>query len=153
MPAVYAMGKFGFPSVGLKAAMATAGIESGITKSTIHRTVRIPGDLQQIICSPGPCLRVDMVRLSGASGVADIRFRPDFREWTTDVIIQYDGGVLKLNHIVELLRRAGFGVGIGEWRPERGGQWGTFDITDVVVMPDVEVRYTKETTMTETELP
>jgi len=73
--------------------------------------------------------------------VADIRFRPDFREWKANVLIQYDGGVLKLNHIVDLLRRAGFGVGLGEWRPERGGQWGTFDVVKVLKLPPVEVKY------------
>jgi hypothetical protein len=141
IPSVYARGRFGFPSIGLKAAVATAGIECKIPKSVIHRTIRIPGELFRIECEPGPCLRVDMVRLAGPSAVADIRFRPDFTTWAAQVTVQYDETVMKLNHIIELLRRAGFGVGIGEWRPERGGQWGTFDVTGVERMPSVEVKY------------
>jgi len=141
VPSVVAIGRFGFPSVGLKAALATAGIECKIAKSVIHRTIRIPGELVELECEPGPCMRVDMVRLAGPSSVADIRFRPDFSEWSCNVVVQYDETVLKLNHVVELMRRAGFGVGIGEWRPEKGGQWGSFDVASVERLPSVEVKY------------
>lgn len=68
-------------------------------------------------------VREDMVRVG--PGSADLRYRPEFVGWKFSAEIEYDE-LLKVDDIVVLINRAGFGVGIGEWRPEKGGDMGRF---------------------------
>lgn len=61
--------------------------------------------------------RVDMVTRN-ATGVADIRVRPLWREWDCDLRIRYDADQFTASDVVNLLSRAGMQVGIGEGRPD-----------------------------------
>jgi hypothetical protein len=56
-----------------------------------------------------------MVR--NATGVADIRVRPMWREWSIKPRIQFDEDQFTLSDVANLLSRAGMQVGIGEGRP------------------------------------
>jgi hypothetical protein len=74
-----------------------------------------------------------MVR--NATGVADIRVRPMWHDWSAKVRVRYDADQFSLEDVVNLFTRVGMQVGIGEGRPDSkassGMGWGTFDITDV----------------------
>jgi hypothetical protein len=61
-------------------------------------------------------------------GAADLRYRPQFDQWSVDINIEYDADLLQQGDIVNLIDRAGFGVGVGEWRPEKGGEFGRFAV-------------------------
>ena len=74
-----------------------------------------------------PIMRCDTVRV-GPSKVADLRYRAEFTEWSCTITIMYNYCVLTPAQIINLLNIAGFGVGIGEWRPERNGQFGLFRV-------------------------
>lgn len=52
-----------------------------------------------------------------ATGVADIRVRPMWREWAALVTIRYDADQFTLDDVTNLMARAGQQVGIGEGRP------------------------------------
>ena len=71
-----------------------------------------------------------MVR--NATGVADIRVRPMWREWGAKILIRWDADQFTLQDIVNLLDRAGMQVGIGEGRPDSksstGMGWGQFRV-------------------------
>ena len=69
-------------------------------------------------------MREDMVRIG--MGVADMRYRAEFWPWHAELEISYNTRALSLEQIMNLLNTAGFGVGIGEWRPERDGDKGRF---------------------------
>jgi hypothetical protein len=72
-------------------------------------------------------MREDMVRLSGIGSTADLRYRPIYEPWGMRLRVQYDAGLLTPNQVVNLLNRAGFSIGIGEWRPSSPkGKSGTF---------------------------
>ena len=62
----------------------------------------------------------------------DLRYRPTWKEWSAEVEISYFTGMLDRTAILALLDAAGTGVGIGEWRPERNGDNGTFRVDDTV---------------------
>ena len=67
-----------------------------------------------------------MVRVG--MGTADIRFRGEFNEWEALIPIRYNAGVLTAEQIVNLFQLGGFAVGIGEWRPEKGGVHGMYEV-------------------------
>lgn len=75
--------------------------------------------------------RIDMA-VRNATGVADIRVRPMWREWSADLRIRYDADQFTLNDVTNLLARVGMQVGIGEGRPDSresaGLGWGLFRI-------------------------
>jgi hypothetical protein len=66
------------------------------------------------------------------TGVADIRWRPMWREWSANVPLRWDGDQFSPDDILNLLHRAGLQVGIGEGRPSSpnsfGLGWGLFEI-------------------------
>ena len=70
-------------------------------------------------------MREDMVRVSMTS---DIRYRGEFRQWAVDLPLRFNAAALSLEQIVALFHVAGFSVGVGEWRPEKNGQYGTFEV-------------------------
>lgn len=57
------------------------------------------------------------IPVRNATGVADIRVRPQWREWAIEPVIRYDADQFTLQDIVNLVARAGMQVGIGEGRP------------------------------------
>ena len=67
-----------------------------------------------------------------ATGVADIRVRPMWREWAADVTVSYDADQFTLQDVTNLMQRVGMQVGIGEGRPDSrdsaGLGWGTFTL-------------------------
>jgi len=67
-----------------------------------------------------------------ATGVADIRVRPMWREWGAHVRVKYDADQFTLTDVTNLMARVGMQVGIGEGRPDSkssaGLGWGTFEL-------------------------
>lgn len=72
------------------------------------------------------------------SGVADIRWRPMWKEWSAVVVIQWDRDQFAEADLLHLMMRAGLQVGIGEGRPNspnsNGLGFGRFEvITDALM--------------------
>lgn len=121
-------GKHGFPVIGIKAAAVTACTSIGaITKVAARQAFHIDGEYA-LIEGPEPTMREDMVRVG--MGTADIRYRGQYWPWQTTVRIRFNANVLSAEQILNLLNTAGFAVGIGEWRPERDGQYGLFHVAN-----------------------
>jgi len=116
---------FGFPAIAFKAAAVDACSHvDGMTKVEARGAFHIDGDLVKIEGRPAP--REDMVRL--AMGVADIRYRAEFRKWRVRLPIRYNANLLSQEQIINLYEHAGFGVGVGEHRPQRDGSCGRFHV-------------------------
>lgn len=60
--------------------------------------------------------RVDMA-VRNATGVADIRIRPMWRQWSCKLRVRFDEDQFTAEDVVNLLNRAGQQVGVGEGRP------------------------------------
>lgn len=75
--------------------------------------------------------RLDMA-VRNQTGVADIRVRPMWREWSSQVRVKYDADQFTLEDVTNLMARVGMQVGIGEGRPDSresaGLGWGTFKL-------------------------
>lgn len=128
----YAVGQFGFPAGGVKKCAVSgcrsiSGIAMTEARAAFHVVGTQPENLVEIL-SAAPRMREDVVRLSGPRPVADIRFRPEFEDWSMKLTIRYDTKILSPSQIANLFNQAGFSVGLGEWRPERGGDHGMFEV-------------------------
>lgn len=78
-----------------------------------------------------------------ASGVADIRVRPRWDEWTANLRVRYDREQFSDEDVINLLVRAGAQSGVGEGRPDSsnsfGQGWGLFEIDTNIPIQLLEV--------------
>jgi len=79
---------------------------------------------------PFPRIREDVVRLAGASRSADLRYRPEFIGWRVNLFVTYVQSCISRNSVLNMINAGGMGVGVGEWRPERRGEFGTYTVPD-----------------------
>jgi len=96
-----------------------------ITGSVFFLDTLIPIEFDQCV------MREDMVRVGGkgpGTGTADLRYRPEYQGWRCKLRVQFNANVISLEQLLNLIQLAGFSVGICEWRPEKKGQAGRFDI-------------------------
>lgn len=124
--------RFGFPVTAFKQAAISAAYRMGWTKDkmSMRGAFFIDGDENQMveIFSDVPVIREDMVKVG--MGTADIRFRGEFRNWYADLTISYNkNGQYSLEQIINIINAGGYVCGIGEWRPERDGQYGMFHVS------------------------
>ncbi len=125
----------GFPVGGFKAATVKGGgrIFGKAVKMTELRqnfyflTDGIAADGMQLVRINGgePIMREDMVRVG--MGTADIRYRAEYRDWSAILRIQFVPNLIDLDSVVALVDAGGTN-GIGEWRPEKNGSFGTYEV-------------------------
>lgn len=127
-------GGYGFPVIAFKAASVGAcrfyGKDLPMTKARAsifmdaefsaaagQKLVRIEGE---------PRMREDVTRVG--IGGTDLRYRPEFTTWRTVLTVVYVKSMLTRDSVLSLLDAGGLGIGVGEWRPERDGDFGTYQI-------------------------
>lgn len=129
--AIQAGARFGFPATGFKQAAVSGAYRNEWAKDKMSFRSAFFIDagesgMIEIIGDP-PIMREDMVRIG--MGVADIRYRSEFRNWSAVLPISYNAkGKYTLEQIVHVINAGGFNVGVGEWRPERDGNFGRFHV-------------------------
>lgn len=113
----------------------TASFIDGITKVQLRGSVFILGDLIPIDFEPdpkspdhkSPHMREDMVRVG--MGVADIRYRPEYRNWSCKLRIRHMANVISTQDVITLLATAGLVNGMGERRAQKTGDtFGSFEV-------------------------
>lgn len=137
-------GRHGFPAVGFKDVAVTACTSlSDVTKIAARQAFRVKGlqmrangaiegsfirtALVPIICHD-PMIREDVVRLSGVGRSPEIRYRPEYDVWGVELDVVLNPQVISIGQLGTMYQAAGHGVGIGDNRPERNGDCGTFDL-------------------------
>jgi hypothetical protein len=136
--------RYGMPSVAVKAAIVDAARffpGSKLTMTGLKQQILVQGEfaadtsdrtmLVPLILKGEPFMREDHVR--NETGVADIRFRPEFWPWSAVLQVVYVKNLMQVQTVVALVDAAGMG-GLGEWRPaskeSKTGQYGTFSVDD-----------------------
>ena len=125
---------YGFPSIAFKAATISAARFYGkdvkmteLRQFLFFHGVYSDNDPQQLVEIVGePRMREDVVRLSLSS--TDLRYRPEFPEWSATLQVTYVTSSLSRGSVLSLIDAGGMGVGVGEWRPEKDGEFGTYKI-------------------------
>lgn len=123
---------YGFPAVAFKKATVGAARFYGkdVSMAALKQCLFFRGepgaDGQGLFRVDGePRMREDVVTVGRGS---DLRYRPEFPEWSTTLNVTYVLSSLTRTSVLSLIDAGGMGVGVGEWRPERGGDFGTFRI-------------------------
>jgi len=136
---------FGFKALAFKCAMVSAcrnldDVPMTFARGAFHvlgDTTHPEGAMVKLQIDGKPCvpvMRRDMVRIQMSS---DIRFRGQFSPWGARLTIRYNDGVIKPEHIINLLNVAGFAVGVGEARAEKNGEWGGFTVVGKIAELEV----------------
>lgn len=123
--------KFGFPVTAFKQSAISAAYRLGWVKNQmgLRGAFFIESDDNGMveIHSDVPEMREDMVKVG--MGTADIRYRAQFNNWWADLTISYNAaGGFSLENIVNAINAGGFICGVGEWRPERDGNFGQYHV-------------------------
>ena len=132
----------GFPAVGFKAATVSAARFFGkdVTMTSLRQSILVTGvpgeDGQSLIPIEGtPAMREDVVRIGNRQ--TDLRYRAQYDEWSAVLPVTYVTSALTKDSVLSLIDAGGMGVGVGEWRPEKGGDFGRFHVD---ITKDIEVK-------------
>jgi|TARA_X000001388_G_scaffold11793_1_gene7102 hypothetical protein len=122
-------GSFGFPASAFKQCAVRAGKGIGLAMTDARTLFFVlptapDGECVQLK-SKKPVMRQDPVNVKTGK---DLRFRPEFKDWSADLSIRYDADRITIDQIANLLNHGGQTVGVGEWRPEKNGTFGTFQV-------------------------
>ena len=117
----------GFPSSGIKKAMVVAGGRvTDLAMTTLRAVLNVDGSEGLVRIDAGaPQMRTDHVVQVGRG---NLRYRPQFWPWRMDIPISFNADQISANDVVNLVQQAGFAIGIGDWRPEKNGPFGTFEV-------------------------
>lgn len=123
--------KFGFPVTAFKQAGNSAALRMGWVKNQtgLRGAYFIGsefGDMVEIV-SDAPIMREDMVKVG--MGTADLRYRGEFRNWRAKFKVKVNtSGMFSIENILNVINAGGSVCGVGEWRPEKDGQFGMYHI-------------------------
>lgn len=112
--AVTSLGKE-FTKVGARQAFYILRDEDGGELTPIH----FPKDTP-------PHMRMDTVTVG--MGGTDLRYRPEFQRWGVSLKVQFNTRAISQDQLVNLINLGGFAVGVGEWRVEKNGDNGRFQV-------------------------
>jgi hypothetical protein len=128
----FADGSYGHPVAGFKQATVGAARFYGkdVNMTELRQIVFVRGDIgndgiQLARIEGEPHMREDVVRVGKGM---DLRYRPEFPEWRTSLLVTYVRSTLTRASVLSLIDAGGIGIGVGEWRPERKGEFGTYRI-------------------------
>lgn len=130
-------GWIGMPASGLRAALISACRLTGFTMTRAKLSLFVQAEGYDAVDGQG-LIRIhgepepNRAAVRNATGVFDLRVRPLWKEWHVEPVISYDEDQFALEDVLNLLRRVGLQVGLGEGRPDSrnsaGLGYGTFNV-------------------------
>lgn len=124
------LGFEGFPAAGFKAAMIRGAKMIGMVMKDAQMSFFVKSDCPQtqlIKINGESRMRTDMVRVG--IDAADVRYRPEYPDWSAQINIEYNSGMISESQLKQIIAAAGYGCGLGEMRPEKGKfSFGRFEI-------------------------
>lgn len=122
---------YGFPVLAFKAATIGGArfYDKSVTMTMLRQCMFFKGvvtkaDPAQLVQIHGePRMREDVVRIGQGT---DLRYRGEFTQWSAELTITFVTSSLSQGSVLSLIDAGGMGVGVGEWRPQRSGEYGTY---------------------------
>lgn len=140
-----APGVFGFPSMAVKKALlSVAHKDRGIPRETVKKALWLDAEMTQTrpalagatcdmplvrLWGSSPVLREDMVRVgAGLKKTASLSYRSQFTVWAMNITGRINTALCPAGWLPYLARHSGMSTGIGDWRNERDGIFGSYRI-------------------------
>jgi hypothetical protein len=132
--------RFGFQAGGLKNCAVSAAYRRGLVPNmpTARGLFAIENtfvdylygkQVVEILYNTPPKMRRDC--LSTFNSGADMRYRPQFDDWSMNLSLVYDNSVITRDILINWFKLGGFSVGIGEARAEKcADNWGSFTLAE-----------------------
>lgn len=131
-------GSYYFSAFGIPNAMASAGSNHKLKGSRktlrfiVPSSVRVTSDTITILNGKGPAKDFEVdgrpVTIPATKGRI-MRYRPRWDQWGAKFDLLVDETQIALDMVHQLLNEAGQSIGIGDFRPEKRGPFGTFRVT------------------------
>jgi hypothetical protein len=127
-------GRLAFPADAFKQSAIRGGKYLGLVMTDLRAAFFVEGEYSEkedrlLVPIGGELsMREDMVKLSGPGNVADIRYRGQVKGWSATLMVSYNPNLVSFDQLCNMFNQAGYGVGLGEWRPERDGTFGRFEV-------------------------
>jgi hypothetical protein len=129
-------GRHGFPTTAFKQATVKGGQRAfgkAVKMTELRQHLFFEADgigrermpLSVLDIETEPEMREDMVRVG--MGTADLRYRAHYFPWSVLLRVTFLPSVIDDASVVALID-AGGANGIGEWRPEKSGNFGTYEV-------------------------
>jgi hypothetical protein len=136
---------YGFPATGVKnAILSSAHKDKGVARTAVLSALWIDATMTRVrpalagaICDMPLCRiygdepqnREDMVKIgAGLNKTANLAYRGQFTRWGMRITGQFNAAVLSPETLLFLIQDAGMASGLGEWRTERKGVFGSFHV-------------------------
>jgi hypothetical protein len=122
------------PSANVRATLVDGAKLSKLGKAIQRGTLILADKLK--LDYPGPRNPIEMVRDSRfidcrsvvVSGKRLMRYRPVFPKWAFSVEVLFDPLVVERDQIMNSMSQAGLLIGLGDFRPNKGGSFGRFSV-------------------------
>lgn len=124
--------RYGVSALGFYAAALDAALAMDAKKSEMRRAFTVQpdaftadGPLVEVHTPEPPVMREDPVKVGMTTM---LRYRPEFREWSCKLRVVFDARQVSAEQIVNVFNQAGFSTGIAEWRQQKEGIYGSFEV-------------------------
>lgn len=121
-------GGYGFPSSAFKKGMIRIMKQKGYPMVDASTWFNVLGEYSELVDYGKWKVRIDKVSLRGS---ADLRYRPSFNKWAIKLLIKYNEDRITKESLLSVLSEMGEFIGIGDWRIEKNGSFGSFKIRGV----------------------
>lgn len=128
-----ASGTPGVPAMAIKSSIISAAHKDlGIEKTLVRKAIFIDSDDPQVILplTYDKWDKCDEQFVRVGMGSSDIRYRPCFYGWRVALSFIVETNMVQVSDLITLIDRAGQSIGICEWRPENGGEYGRFVVCE-----------------------
>lgn len=126
-------GKYGIPASGIKnCAVSACRFIEGVSMTTAKGAFFVLEDsdgLVELKTKHKHVVDERMVAIGKfGNKVKMVRFRPRFDEWSVNFRVVFDPDTISAEQLLNLYERAGFSIGLCEYRPEKSGNLGMFSV-------------------------
>lgn len=109
------------------AGVAAARFVEGLQMTKLRGAFYVEGDMLPIRYK-AIRMRCDSVR--NANGGADLRYRPEYTDWSVDIVVRFRPDTITPDSAINILNNAGQSVGLCERRPgQNGDSYGMFEVS------------------------
>jgi hypothetical protein len=123
-------GKPGIPKLAFRKSIQAAAIRMTETKGTevlAAFQIDTPDELLPLEAGE-PVMRTDHVVRVGRGNLA---YRAQYFPWSVVLPVKLDHEVVSLDQFIHIVSKAGMGVGVGNWRAEKKGDFGLWQISAI----------------------